>query len=174
MENKQVLIKAVLAGNAGVGKSAILRRASENAFTDQFYPTIGVDFKVFTTPDERYKFQLWDTAGQERFRTLSMSYYRGASMIILVYDIGDKQSLMEVNRFFEEARQQANPSAQYLLIGNKTDLAVRQVSAAEGQEYASKNDMFFLEASAKMDDMNIFRSKFIEVADKFSLAAAQN
>mmetsp|Transcript_281 Transcript_281/g.386 ORF Transcript_281/g.386 Transcript_281/m.386 type:complete len:92 (-) Transcript_281:377-652(-) len=73
------LFKMLIIGNSGVGKSCLLLRYAENAFNENFFNTIGVDFKLKTVKHENdvIKLQIWDTAGQERFRTLTASYYRG-------------------------------------------------------------------------------------------------
>ena len=69
----------LIIGNSGVGKSCLLLRYAENSFNENFFNTIGVDFKLKTVKHENdvIKLQIWDTAGQERFRTLTASYYRG-------------------------------------------------------------------------------------------------
>jgi Ras-related protein Rab-1A len=69
------LIKLLLIGNSGVGKSCLLLRYSENNFTENFFNTIGVDFKIKTIKldNKIVKLQIWDTAGQERFRTITTS-----------------------------------------------------------------------------------------------------
>ena len=36
---------------------------------------------------------MWDTAGQESYRSLLPLYYRGASIVVLVYDITNEDSL---------------------------------------------------------------------------------
>lgn len=71
----------LIIGNSGVGKSCLLLRYAENSFNENFFNTIGVDFKLKTVKHENdvIKLQIWDTAGQERFRTLTASYYRGKS-----------------------------------------------------------------------------------------------
>jgi hypothetical protein len=45
----------------------------------------GVDFAVkkLSVYDKRVKLTVWDTAGQEKFRTLTSTFYRGATGIIL-------------------------------------------------------------------------------------------
>jgi GTPase SAR1 family protein len=55
---------------AGVGKSCLLLRFSDDSFTTSFITTIGIDFKIRTIEQDgkRLKLQIWDTAGQERFR----------------------------------------------------------------------------------------------------------
>ena len=85
------LFKMLLIGNSGVGKSCLLLRYAENQFNENFFNTIGVDFKLKTVKcdDSIIKLQIWDTAGQERFRTLTASYYRGkciTSIVLLTWN----------------------------------------------------------------------------------------
>ena len=83
------LFKILLIGDAGVGKSSILLRFTDDSFEEQMSSTIGVDFRVktVTVGGQKVKLTIWDTAGQERFRTLTSSYYRGCHGIILVFDV---------------------------------------------------------------------------------------
>lgn len=78
----------------GVGKSCLLLRFCDDAWTPSFITTIGIDFKIRTIEldGKRIKLQIWDTAGQERFRTITTAYYRGAMGILLVYDVTDEKS----------------------------------------------------------------------------------
>ena len=63
------LIKLVFIGDSSVGKTCLLTRFSEDRFSQDHMPTIGIDFKIkmLQVGDKRIKLQLWDTAGQERF-----------------------------------------------------------------------------------------------------------
>ena len=74
------LIKLLLIGDSGVGKSCLLVRFSDDAFSASYITTIGIDFKIRTIEldGKRIKLQIWDTAGQERFKTITTAYYRGA------------------------------------------------------------------------------------------------
>ena len=66
------LIKLLLIGDSGVGKSCLLVRFSDDAFSASYITTIGIDFKIRTIMNKednrRLKLQLWDTAGQDRLR----------------------------------------------------------------------------------------------------------
>ena len=83
-----VLVKLLLIGDSGVGKSCLLLRYSDDKFTTSFITTIGIDFKIKTIrlDNKKVKMQIWDTAGQERFRTITQAYYKGAQGIVLAYD----------------------------------------------------------------------------------------
>lgn len=72
------LIKLLLIGDSGVGKSCLLLRYSDDSFTSSFITTIGIDFKIksILIGESKIKLQIWDTAGQERFRTITTAYYR--------------------------------------------------------------------------------------------------
>ena len=80
------LFKMLIIGNSGVGKSCLLLRYAENSFNENFFNTIGVDFKLKNVKHENdiIKLQIWDTAGQERFRTLTASYYRGKLRLTII------------------------------------------------------------------------------------------
>ena len=69
------LIKLLLIGDSGVGKSCLLIRFADDSFNTSFITTIGIDFKVRTVSldGRRVKLQIWDTAGQERFCLLYTS-----------------------------------------------------------------------------------------------------
>lgn len=85
------LVKVLIVGDSGVGKTAILNKFANGSFDDLYSSTIGVDFKSkilkATGTNISVKLQIWDTAGQERFRSITNSFYRGSDYIILVYDV---------------------------------------------------------------------------------------
>ena len=87
-----IIIKLVLAGDAGVGKSCILLRFADDTFTETAISSIGVDFRHSTIEVDKKtcKLQIWDTAGQERYRTITSAYYRSAHGIIMVYDVTNR------------------------------------------------------------------------------------
>lgn len=85
-EKFEYIIKLVILGDTAVGKTNLLLRFTDASYKPTHLPTIGVDFKVkiMDVNGRRVKCQLWDTAGQERFRTITETYYKGASGIVLV------------------------------------------------------------------------------------------
>merc|ERR1712139_210872 len=117
------LIKLLLIGDSGVGKSCLLLRFSDDSFTPSFITTIGIDFKIRTIEldGRRIKLQIWDTAGQERFRTITTAYYRGAMGILLVYDVTDEESFANINTWMHAIKQHASDSVNKVLLGNKAD-----------------------------------------------------
>ncbi|KAI8642345.1 ras family-domain-containing protein [Parasitella parasitica] len=146
------LIKLLLIGDSGVGKSCLLLRFSDDSFTPSFITTIGIDFKIRTIEldGKRIKLQIWDTAGQERFRTITTAYYRGAMGILLVYDVTDDKSFGNVRNWFSNIEQHASEGVNKILIGNKCDMEdKRVVSTEQGQTLAKELEIRFMETSAK-------------------------
>ena len=96
--------------------------------------------------------QIWDTAGQERFKNIQASYYKGASGILVVYDITNKESFEHLSSWLIEIEKNGNKNVYKFLIGNKADLEEnREITKEEGEEFASVNGMDFFETSAKTD-----------------------
>jgi len=134
----------------------LLLRFADDKWTDSYISTIGVDFKIRTIEldQKTIKLQIWDTAGQERFRTISSTYYRGAHGIIVVYDVTNRVSFDNVQRWLSEIDKYARESVNKLLVGNKADAAegadsTRQVPMEDGKKFAEDRDIPFLETSAK-------------------------
>jgi len=149
------IFKFVVIGDSGVGKSAILSRLCTGKFEENMEPTIGIDFYVKTIriQNQTIKLTIWDTAGQERFRTLTSSYYRNSHGVLLVYDVNNKQSYEHLHDWMDGidlnvTRQQVS----ILLIGNKIDLAARQVSYEEAQKYSESQAIYYRETSAKTEE----------------------
>lgn len=95
------------------------------------------------------KAQIWDTAGQERYRAITSAYYRGAMGAILAYDVTKPKTFENVGRWLKELRNHADSNIVIMLIGNKTDLKhLRVVLTEEGQNYAEKEGLYFIETSA--------------------------
>mmetsp|Transcript_2075 Transcript_2075/g.6181 ORF Transcript_2075/g.6181 Transcript_2075/m.6181 type:complete len:259 (+) Transcript_2075:109-885(+) len=119
------LLKFLLVGDSGVGKTSIVKRFSHNDYTASFISTIGVDFEIrsFVYRDRQIKLQVWDTAGQERFQCITHGYYRGGHGVLIVYDCTDEASIERVwTHWLAEVERYARPGIPVLVVGNKTDL----------------------------------------------------
>lgn len=154
-ESYDHLLKLLLIGDAGVGKSSILLRFTDDTFDNHLQSTIGVDFKVkmMKKKSKNVKITIWDTAGQERFRTLTSSYYRGAHGIMLVYDVTRKSTLSQLQTWLNEVETYCGAQSKEvvkLLVANKIDKEDdREVSWSEGAAWARGRGMLFIETSAK-------------------------
>jgi Ras-related protein Rab-8A len=118
------VVKAVIIGDSGVGKTNVLLRYCDNCFKPTYSSTIGVDFKVKTLQVEEYKIklQIWDTAGQEKFKNLSTTFYKGALIIILTYAIDQATSFTNVENWIKQIHEHSSPEVSIFLVGNKSDL----------------------------------------------------
>jgi len=145
------LVKLLLIGNAGVGKSCLLSRYCDDLYDSSSLSTIGVDFKIksVTINDKNVRVQIWDTAGQERYRSISSSYYRGAHGAIIIYDITNSTSFMDVNKWVEEVTAPAE-NITLLLVGCKCDQErKREVTYEEGETKARELRCDFFEVSSR-------------------------
>lgn len=175
------LIKLLIVGDSGVGKTNILLRSCDDKFLSYNLSTIGflyikkinsrlnlkkgVDFKkkVLDIDGKKIKLQIWDTAGQERFQTIALSYYKGAWGIILVFSIDNRKSFDNIGKWMKQISDNAAKDVIILLVGNKCDLEEKRVvSYDEAKQLAENYNIRFYETSAK-DDINISEI-FVKIA----------
>lgn len=105
------------------------------------------------------KLSLWDTAGQETYKSVTRSYFRGASGALLVFDISRRPTFTHVQDWLSDLRAIAEPDIVVILVGNKCDLAntddpeapnKREVTSVEASEWAQRNGVLeYVETSAK-------------------------
>lgn len=146
------LFKFLLLGDSGVGKSCLLLRYADDAFTTSFITTIGVDFKTVTRDidDKRIKLQIWDTVGQDRFRTIANNSCRGVHGIVIAFDMTDEQSFQNVRNWISHVERHASENVSVVLVGTKSDLVSEQVVTPQrAQELASTFNIPFIMTSAK-------------------------
>ncbi|KHN31372.1 Ras-related protein RABH1e [Glycine soja] len=122
--------KLVFLGDQSVGKTSIITRFMYDKFDINYQATIGIDFlsKTMYLEDRTVRLQLWDTAGQERFRSLIPSYIRDSSVAVVVYDVANRQSFLNTNKWIEEVRTERGSDVIIVLVGNKTDLVEKRAS----------------------------------------------
>jgi len=151
----QYIFKLILIGNSGVGKSSILQRYMNKTFEESYKCTIGVDFlmKSIEVKGKTVKLQLWDTAGQEKYKSMVSSYYRGANVALVVFDITSRSSFESLPLWIENYYKNGPEQKNIILIGNKKDMAdQRQVTQEEAEEFSETNNMIYFETSAKEGD----------------------
>jgi len=144
--------KIVVLGDISVGKTSILSRFRYGIYEPEYMPTLGIDFfsQNLFYEDKTIRLILWDTAGEERFRSLIPSYLKNADCIIIVFDITNKDSFNSLNKWLTDSKNNASEGTIYIICGNKSDLKEkRTVNENEIDEYIKKNELIYVECSAK-------------------------
>ncbi|XP_041966323.1 EF-hand calcium-binding domain-containing protein 4A isoform X2 [Alosa sapidissima] len=151
VSSPQRVFKVVFLGNSGVGKSSFIHHCCQGNFPNNLSSTVGIDFQVRSVQLESSSIalQLWDTAGQERFHSITQQYYRKADGILAVYDITSAPSLRSLTGWLDQVQERVAEGAVLMLLGNKSDMAEREVPQTEGQKVAERYQAEFFECSAK-------------------------
>ena len=147
-----IKFKIIFVGDQYVGKSSILKRFYQDKFEPDYQQTIGLDFQSKNTIINGIDvtFLLYDTAGLEKFRSLIPMYSIDSNIIIIVYDISNKDSFIHTENWIKEFNHLNRKEIIIVLLGNKTDLEVeRKVTTQEAEDFAEKNGLLFYEVSAK-------------------------
>jgi Ras-related protein Rab-1A len=162
--NYHYILKIILVGDTGVGKTSIMLRFADDYFLSHITPTIGLDFKVKTMKvlDKNIKFQLIDTAGRDKFRICIDNQYRTASGIVLVFDLTNRTSFDNLPKWIENINKIAEVMPKIVLIGNKSDLPNHKVKASEILEFCRRYDIIYIPTSSK--DNNNIGEPFINLA----------
>ena len=150
--NSDYSFKVVFLGDASVGKTQIVSRYVEDSFVEEYKPTVNVEYscKLIKYNKKNIQIQVWDTAGQKSFKSIAKDFCKGSQLIVLVYAIDNKNSFINIKNWVDIIKNNTNENPKFLLVGNKCDLEKeRQVSTEEAKQYATENNMEFMEVSVK-------------------------
>ncbi|XP_042208655.1 ras-related protein Rab-9A-like [Homarus americanus] len=150
---RSTVLKVVILGDGGVGKSCLMNRFVTDRFDEHSFHTIGVEFlnKEIELGGETFTLQIWDTAGQERFKSLRTPFYRGSDMCLLTFSVEDPSSFQNLDTWRKEFVYYADVKADFpfLVVGNKIDLE-RRVTTEEAEAWCKENgDLPYIETSAR-------------------------
>ena len=144
--------KVVLIGESGVGKTSIISQFINETFQVNMESTSGATFssKVVTLSNKnKIKLEIWDTAGQERYRALTKMFYKDAAAAILVCDITDKNSFIQIKEYWVDQIKQNNDNIILIIVANKSDLYEKEaIDENEVRNYANELNANFIVSSA--------------------------
>ena len=171
--------KLIFLGDQSVGKSSILNRFLNDTFTEDYQATIGLDFQSKNVQIENQDIHLllYDTAGQEKFRSLIPMYTRDANIILLVYDITNRDSFNHLPDWLKDLTNINVDEVIFAIVATKIDLnSKREVTPEEGQKFADEHNFVFQEISAKtgtgFSDL-FYKNLFEKIRTKFRPSGQQ-
>ena len=151
--NKDNLIslKVTLLGETTVGKTSIIYQFIKKTFIASNLTTIGCDkfSRIITIQKRNILLNLWDTAGQERFKSLSPMFIKGSDIVILVYDITNEDSFIQLEKFWINIVRDNTQNIVLGIAANKIDLYDREkVDEEKGRKFAASVNGIFACLSA--------------------------
>ena len=172
------IFKTFIIGDKAVGKTSIFLNFDPAASISNFVSSSGMDFKLKTIfiqqentkPASKHHHQIWDTAYTE---LVISTYYKDAKGFILVYDITNENSFHNIPSWFQQIKTFCMKKAQFVLVGNKSDLEKnndRKISYQDGKKLADSLGMEFFETSttAKHDSTNNVKIVFNKIFNNVS------
>ena len=154
MGDTDVNLNIMMVGDSSVGKTSLLMRFIDEKF-EETSPTVGIDYmrKTIDIGGIKVLTRFWDSAGTEKFSSMAENTFKNTAGVVLVYDVTCRESFKQLRFWLYKIREKSRQNVKIMLIGNKIDLIEkREVSSEEGSKYASENELFFMECSAKSDE----------------------
>ena len=144
-------LKIIVAGEADVGKTALVNRYSTGRF--DIPETIGIGFSSKAEKSAKhgkFKYSILDMAGEERFRFILPEVCKGAKGIMLLFDLSDPKSFRNLGEWVDLIRDCLHNIA-ILLIGSKADLEAK-IPEKQIKEFVNQKKLGgFVKVSAKMN-----------------------
>lgn len=176
-EDDLMKVKVCFIGDAGVGKTSLIKRFVLDVFDDRYIATIGtkVTKKIVDVgeSDEQAKVMMliWDIMGQKGFRELLReAYFFGAHGAVAVCDLTNKESLEEL-RYWIKALTDVAGDVPIVFAGNKADLEnERAIKEQDLHDLAGKykSKAFLTSAKTGKDVESAFKELAAAMAQRMS------
>ncbi|XP_019095640.1 PREDICTED: GTP-binding nuclear protein Ran-4-like [Camelina sativa] len=102
--------KLLIVGDAGTGKTTLVKRHLTGEFDQNYEPTVGVEVQPldFFTNRGKIRFECWDTAGQEKYRGLKDAHYVEGQCAIIMFDVRSRITYYNVDTWYSDLRRYKN------------------------------------------------------------------
>ena len=139
--------KVVVVGDCSVGKTALIERAVNDSFANDYFASTGCLTYTFNTmiDGKEYEASIWDTAGQEKYKSLAPYFLRGALACIAVYSTDIPESAEGLWKWIEILKE--NGCNIVVIARNKDDLNIPDQSNVE--QIAAEKEIPLIRTSAK-------------------------
>ena len=158
MEIELQKAKVTLMGEAGVGKTSLVRRFVLDEFSDRYTPTLGAKVTkkevLVKVGDEHVRtlLTIWDIMGVPTFRELLRdAFFHGTQGILAVCDLTRADTVDALPAWIKASRDVSGP-VPIVILGNKTDLTVDPRAAAAMEGVGSSIGTSVYRTSAKTGD----------------------
>lgn len=168
-------VKVCFIGDAGVGKTSLIKRFVLDVFDDRYIATIGtkVTKKIVEVDGgpggTKVMMLVWDIMGQKGFRELLReAYFFGAHGAIAVCDLTNKETLEEL-RYWIKALTDVAGDVPIVFAGNKADLEnERVIKESDLQELAGKygSTAYLTSAKTGQNVENVFKKLAAAMSQK--------
>ncbi|XP_052236808.1 dnaJ homolog subfamily C member 27-like isoform X1 [Dreissena polymorpha] len=154
--DKLTWIKIVGIGNAGVGKTCLIKHFCESKFSGGYQPTVGVDygFKIQNVKGCELRVHLWDLSGSPEYIDVRNELYGQTDAIFLVFDVTNQASFESLDTWLKEVTKYSSGVHEIVLVANKVDTKAgkRLISTQDAKKWAQSHKMNIYEASAATGD----------------------
>ncbi len=118
-------IKVIIIGEAGVGKTSLVKKFVSGHFARDYRASIGANLfikELNLNSEGNVSIQIWDIAGQERWKKMRHLYYKGAQGALIVGDITRKNTFEQLKEFWNQDLNKYCEEIPKILVVNKVDL----------------------------------------------------
>ena len=121
--------KVVLLGHFGVGKTSLVRRFVDMAFSEEYLVTVGVHIKKKTIniEGEDVSLIIWDIEGKNNIEEARKSYLLGSHAFIYVFDVSRPETYDNIEKEIDYIREHFK-EIPFCIVGNKADLFTEDFS----------------------------------------------
>ena len=161
------IIKVVFVGTNRVGKSSLINTYFDQPFDEYIYSTIYADYRIkkLNVEDKTYTIRIHDTAGSDRLRNILRLTIRYSKIIVLVFDMTKKNSILELERILDIILNEIGSKCSLVLVGNKSDLYDKyEIKDKEAEELAKvlKAPLVLSSAKNNSEGFKRFFDNFLE------------
>uniref|UniRef100_A0A674GIG7 Ras homolog family member J n=1 Tax=Taeniopygia guttata TaxID=59729 RepID=A0A674GIG7_TAEGU len=121
--NTKKMLKCVVVGDGAVGKTCLLMSYANDAFPEEYVPTVFDHYAVtVTVGGQQHLLGLYDTAGQEDYNQLRPLSYPNTDVFLICFSVVNPASYHNVQEEWVPELKVCMPNVPYVLIGTQVKL----------------------------------------------------